>query len=136
MFMSDISLIVRKMRTCADRNAATIGVGFPEQLVLMHLKAHGASNQETIALAHGIDKGAIAKTIAKLEEKGLVEREVNPANKREKLVTLLPVANDVIAQMGESYSQLQELMFQGMDAREQEVLLVSLSKVAENLNAL
>ena len=49
MYMSDISIIVRKMRTFAERNMAHRGIGFPEQLVLMSLLANGESNQESIA---------------------------------------------------------------------------------------
>lgn len=84
--MSDISIIVRKMRTFAERNMAHRGIGFPEQLVLMSLLANGESNQESIAAEHGIDRGAITKTLAKLEAKGLVTRKVNSKNKREKIV--------------------------------------------------
>ena len=82
MFMSDISIIVRRMRTQAEHAMGGLEVGFPEQLVLMFLHSHGPSNQEAIVSALGVDKGAIAKTIAKLEAKDLVTRQVNPRNKR------------------------------------------------------
>ena len=104
--MSDISIIVRKMRTFAERNMAHRGIGFPEQLVLMSLLANGESNQESIAAEHGIDRGAIAKTLAKLEAKGLVARKVNSKNKREKIVCATPEATSVFNEMRASFVEL------------------------------
>lgn len=134
MFMSDISIIVRKMRTHAERNQAQLGIAFPEQLVIMHLKANGASKQEAIAASLDIDKGAIAKTVAKLEEKGLVTRQVNPKSKREKLVTLQPGADQVIADMQKSYVGLEEMMFAGLSDEDRRVMERCIGQVARNVS--
>ena len=131
--MADASVIVRKMRVYADRcmNGGTIG--FPERLILMFLKAHGPSNQESIAEELQVDKGSIARTISKLEEKGLVSREVNPNNKREKLVSLLPRAEDELDQMQDSYQQLEKTMFEGLTEKDIEKTSECLSRIAANL---
>ena len=100
MFMRDISVIERKMRLYAEHALAGQGVGFPEQVVLMHLAAHGTCRQEDLAAHFHIDKGSIAKTVSKLEAKGLVSRVLNPADKREKLVELTPQGTEVLAAMG------------------------------------
>lgn len=133
MFMSDVSIIVRKMRTYAERAFSPIGLGFPEQLVLMHLTAYGTSNQESIAAALDIDRGAIAKTVGKLEAKGLVAREVNSANRREKIISLTEQAAPVIDQMQVVFNELQEVLFKGLGKSEIEVLEDNLAKVASNL---
>lgn len=132
--MSDISIIVRKMRTAAERSQSSSGVGFPEQLVLMYLKAHGASNQERIAAFLDIDKGAIAKTIAKLEKKGLVAREVNPNNRRENKVMLQPAAENVLGEMYDSYRNFETRMFAGFSADEKEQLEHLIALVARNVS--
>ena len=90
MFMNDISIIVRHMRVFAERRMAEEGLGFPEQLVIMCLAASGTSNQERIASFLDIDKGAVAKTVAKLEAKGLVDGRTNEDNRREKILSLSP----------------------------------------------
>lgn len=133
MLMADASVIVRKMRVYADRcmNGGTIG--FPERLILMFLKAHGPSNQESISEELQVDKGSIARTISKLEEKGLVSREVNPNNKREKLVSLLPRAEDELDQMQDSYQQLEKTMFEGLTEKDIEKTSECLSRIAANL---
>jgi DNA-binding MarR family transcriptional regulator len=133
-FMRDVSLITRRMRIYAERSMAHRGLGFPEQVVIMHLAAHGRSNQEQVARQFGIDKGAIAKTAVKLEEKGLITRTVNPQNKREKLMELTPAANDVVADMQRALADMAATMFSGMSADEVARLTQALSHVAANLS--
>lgn len=136
MFMSDISTIFRKMRVSAELSMNHLDIGFPEQLVLMVLKAHGSSNQESIAAKLSIDKGAVAKTVAKLEAKELIVREVNPDNKREKLVALTPAAAEIVEAMRRQYGELEQTMFAGLKPEEVESLCSHLSRVAANLSGI
>ena len=131
--MSDISIIVRKMRTFAERNMAHRVIGFPEQLVLMSLLANGESNQESIAAEHGIDRGAIAKTLAKLEAKGLVTRKVNSKNKREKIVCATPEATSVFNEMRASFVELDNTLFSGFTPEEKASACDLIARMAANL---
>lgn len=132
--MSDISIIVRKMRVYAEHQPAANGLGFPEQVMLMHLKSRGSSNQEAIATALDIDKGAVAKTVAKLEAKGLVAREVNPNNKREKLVTMQPAAYELLSNMMSSYQELEAKMFAGITDDQKAQMLEAIAIAARNVS--
>ena len=134
MFMRDISVIERKMRLYAEHALAGQGVGFPEQVVLMHLGAHGTCRQEDLATHFHIDKGSIAKTVGKLEAKGLVSRVLNPADKREKLVELTEQGRGLLGFMGSAYGQLEQRMFAGLDGAELECALAVLERVAANLS--
>ena len=134
MLMSDISIIVRKLRTAADRCGERWGIGFPEQQVLMLLGAHGPSNQEALACQLQIDKGAVARTVAKLEEKGLVTRQVNPANRREKLVSPRPGAEGVLREMWELYQQLEAVAYRGLAPDEIDLTRRCLERIAANLS--
>ena len=133
MFMSDISIIVRKMRLMAEAHLGEYGIGFPEQLVIMHLGAHGASNQTAIADALEIDKGSIAKTLSKLEEKGLIVRRENPENRRENRVELTPAADRILHAMRTAHKQLDGIMFAGLSDEEVRTTCRVLSRIAENL---
>lgn len=134
MFMRDISVIERKMRLYAEHALAGQGVGFPEQVVLMHLAAHGTCRQEDLATHFHIDKGSIAKTVSKLEAKGLVSRVLNPADKREKLVELTEQGRGLLGFMGSAYGQLEQRMFAGLDGAELECALAVLERIAANLS--
>ena len=134
MFMRDISVIERKMRLYAEHALADQGGGFPEQVALMHLAAHGTCRQEDLAAHFHIDKGSIAKTVGKLEAKGLVSRVLNPADKREKLVELTEQGRGLLGFMGSAYGQLEQRMFAGLDGAELECALAVLERVAANLS--
>ena len=134
MFMRDISVIERKMRLYAEHALAGQGVGFPEQVVLMHLAAHGTCRQEDLAAHFHIDQGSIAKTVGKLEAKGLVRRVLNPADKREKLVELTEQGRGLLGFMGSAYGQLEQRMFAGLDGAELECALAVLERIAANLS--
>ena len=133
MFMSDISIIVRKMRLVAEASLDNYGIGFPEQLVIMFLGANGTSNQATIAETLEIDKGSIAKTVGKLESKGLVHREENPDNHREKRVELTHAADEILRAMRATHEKLDDVMFAGLTKEEIETTCRALSIVACNL---
>lgn len=134
MFLSDLSIVVRKMRIFSEKSLAGYGLGFPEQLVLMHLTAHGDSNQESIAASLDIDKGAITKTISKLEAKGYVVRELNPGNRREKIVALTGEAQLAIDALKQSFDSLQEVVFKGLSAEEVAQTSDCLKRIAANLS--
>lgn len=133
MFMSDVSIIVRKMRAVAQARLGDYNIGFPEQLVIMFLEARGASKQASLAEELEIDKGSIAKTLEKLENKGLVHREENPANRREKRVELTPAANGILRSMRAAHKKLDTILFAGLTDEEIEVTCRSLSVISNNL---
>lgn len=133
MFMRDLSVIERRMRLHAERALADLSVGFPEQVVLMQLGARGTCRQEDLAAHFFIDKGSIAKTVGKLEAKGLVSRVLNPADKREKLVELTAQGSEVLAAMGSSYVELEKRMFAGLSQQELETTFAALERIAANL---
>lgn len=114
MLMNSLSIIVRHSRTFSERKMQTFDVGFPEQLVLMYLSTNDNINQDTIAKYYMIDKGAIAKTLGKLEKKGLIKRYENQENKREKLILLLPKGRDIIKHMDNVLNEWNESLFCGL----------------------
>ncbi len=99
MLMNSLSIIVRHSRTFCEHRLKEFDIGFPEQVILMYLAEYGKVRQEDIARYFMIDKGAVAKTSGKLEEKGFVERQENPDSKREKLMSLSVKGQQMIAYM-------------------------------------
>ena len=133
MFMSDVSVIVRKMRLIAEANLGKYDIGFPEQLVIMYLGARGASNQTAIADRLEIDKGSITKTTSKLEAKGLIIRKANPNNRRENRIELSPAGQEILQVMRSAHEELNEAMFAGLSKEEINATSHVLSIIADNL---
>lgn len=132
MFMNDLSIIVRHMRVFAERSLKQYDIGFPEQAVIMYLISHGKSNQRHIAENFGIDQGAITKTITKLETKGLITRNINPKNRREKIISLTPQAKTLQEELGKTYQQWSTAIFKNISPEQRNSFEETINKMANN----
>jgi DNA-binding MarR family transcriptional regulator len=118
MLMNNLSIIVRHSKVFCDRRLQDLGVGFPEQVILMFLSAKKGVNQDAIAQHFMLDKGAIAKTVKKLEEKGLIERHQNPENKRENLIAIAPPGQVILVEMEKALAEWNQVFFEGLNDEE------------------
>ena len=103
VIMNQLSIIVRFCHIFSERKLKEHEIGFPEQIVLMYVSRYKQINQEAIARYYAVDKGAIAKTVGKLEAKGYIERHPNPDNKRENLLSMTESGKKVIGTMSEIF---------------------------------
>jgi DNA-binding MarR family transcriptional regulator len=55
-------------------------------------------NQEKIATRCNINKGAVARSIRKLEEKGLVTRQIDDANRRQNIISLTDKGEETLTE--------------------------------------
>jgi len=99
MLMNSLSIIVRHSRTFCEHKLTQFDIGFPEQIILMYLAENRKVSQDEIAKYFLIDKGAIAKSVGKLEEKDYIERYENPEDKREKLIVLSAKGKKILTYM-------------------------------------
>jgi len=114
MSMNSLSIIVRHSRTFCEHKLREFDIGFPEQVILMYLSDNRNVRQEDIAKYFMIDKGAITKTLTKLEEKSYVERHENPQDKREKLIQLSARGEQIIVFMGKILEEWNQHCLQGL----------------------
>lgn len=114
MLLNKLSIIVRHSRTFSIRKLQEYDIGFAEQVVLMYLIEHKNVNQDSIAKHFMIDKGTIAKTISKLEQKELIERHENPSNKRENLLSISKKGEAITGDMNKILEEWYEYLFDGL----------------------
>lgn len=120
--MDEMAIMVRYSRIFAERKMKKYNLGFPEQMVLMHLVRYGQSNQEMIVKQQMIDKGTIAKTVNKLVEKGLVSKSQNPENKRENMLVMTVSGEKMIQSMHDVLFEWNEKLYEGITEEERELL--------------
>lgn len=118
MLMNNLSIIVRHSKVFCEHRLRDFGVGFPEQVILMYLASNNGVNQDAIAQHFMLDKGAIAKTLRKLEEKGLIERHQNPENKRENLISIAPDGQSILGEMGKALTEWNQYFFEGLNVED------------------
>lgn len=132
MIMNDISILSRYSRTFFERRLSEINVGFTEQLILMYLCKCDSVNQDTIAKYFMLDKGAIAKTLNKLEEKAFITRTDNPNNKREKLISITKNSKDIIVDINKELREWHNYLFTGLNEEEIDQFTSIIKKISIN----
>ena len=103
------------------------GLSFSEGIVLLVIGYSRYSNQETISSLSGIDK------LAAMEERGYIRREINPENKREKLVCLSEKGKEAANSLKDIMDQWEKIIFAGITPQEEQVLEQIMGKIVGNV---
>lgn len=134
MLMSDLSIIVRGSQVFSTRKLSEYDLNAGEQYILMYLMGHDDSNQDSIAKFFMLDKGSIARTLAKLESKGFIVRRVNDENQREKVITLTEKSKDIKEVLTELLIEWKETMYEGISEEEISTFERIVKKVSTNIS--
>lgn len=79
-----------------NRNLEEYGINTTQLHLLFEIAHESNINQEMIAARCNINKGAVARSIRKLEEKGLVKREIDENNRRQNRLSLTKDGEDML----------------------------------------
>src|ERR1700722_9677353 len=84
------------LREHAERNIASLGLGFSDFAVLEYLLHKGPSPVNIVGTKIRLTSGSITAAIDRLERKGLVGRRDDPADRRSRIVHLTASGRNVI----------------------------------------
>ena len=112
------------------------GLSFSEGIVLLVIGYSKYSNQDTISSLSGIDKYQTAKVLAAMEERGYIRREINPENKREKLVCLSEKGKEAANSLKDIMDQWEKIIFAGITAQEERALERIMCKIVGNVGSM
>ena len=79
-----------------NRNLEEYGINTTQLHLLFEIAHESNINQEMIATRCNINKGAVARSIRKLEERGLVKREIDENNRRQNRLSLTKDGEDIL----------------------------------------
>ena len=79
-----------------NRNLEEFGINTTQLHLLFEIAHESNINQEMIAARCNINKGAVTRSIRKLEEKGLVKREIDKNNRRQNRLSLTKDGEDIL----------------------------------------
>lgn len=127
-----IELLRRMERQYIRKHMAHMGLLPPEAHVLYLLFVEEQPRQEDIALKFSLDKGSVARSMARLEELGLVQRQISDHCRREKLVTLTDAGQTAAEQIQALWNDWEEIGYQGFTAAERALYESFLTRIAQN----
>lgn len=127
------SIIYRHGRVLHDKAMKQFHLTGQQMGYLRYIHEHPGIAQEELVKLLRIDKGAVAKSIKDMVEKGYIERRQNPQDKR--AYCLFPTAKaDCVAKNGQKHAQdFEQKLTEGMTPQEIEAFKLLLGKITDNM---
>ncbi len=130
--------IARMIRAEMDHRTAEAGLGLTtgEGRVLFNVRRSGPIRQSALAERLGIEAMTLSGLIDRLEGKGYVERQPDPADRRAKLVSLTEAGANVVARIEPIAAGIRSDAAIGIDPDDWKRVLAALRISRQNLIAL
>ena len=99
--------------------------------ILYVLSRHPGSDQISLARLLGLDRSTTGMVVGRLEERQLLRRAIDPADKRKRLLELTPAGEKLLTRVQPVVRRAQERLFAPFDAEERELLVRLLDRLIE-----
>lgn len=107
----------------------------PVQFGVLTVLSDGAKlDQATLGMEVGIDRTNIGDVVSRLEKRGLVKRQTDPADRRVRLVSIKPKGRALVGQLVDKVEKAQARLIERLSAEEREAFLRLLRKLVEANN--
>ncbi|MHA3902902.1 MarR family winged helix-turn-helix transcriptional regulator [Castellaniella sp. WN] len=99
--------------------------------VLCVLLDNPGVDQVSVAGLAAIDTSTAASVATRLEEKGLLSRRVDPANRRQRILTLTDQGRDLLLELNDAIGRLHRRIFEKFSPREEARFMELLQKLVD-----
>lgn len=127
-------LTARLLREIVRRETPILesaGLTMWDYVILGSLLGGEASTQRELAVASGRDKTRLISNLDGLEERGLVTRTPDPADRRNKVVALTPSGRTLVATCRRHIRQMEDDLLAGLPAADRAALVRALLQLAD-----
>ncbi|MGF0109703.1 MarR family winged helix-turn-helix transcriptional regulator [Clostridium sp. SGI.024] len=131
--MDNFEVIVRYWRNFTEKRLREFDLTFGEQIIIIFLSKNENVNQESISKRYMIDKGMVAKTLTRLEDKGFIKREQNPNNKRENIISLTEKSAYIMEYINTIFDDWNKILYGEMSKEDIDCVKRLTGKMAENV---
>lgn len=116
MIGKQINILVRQFNLYLNHELSELNVSATEILYLASLYQEDGLTQDDLASEYVVDKAAVARTVSKMEDKGLITRKDNPKNRRQKQLFLTEKARKIKPELQNVQNQWLMIMTEDEDA--------------------
>lgn len=106
------------------------GINATQLHLLFEIRHHSNINQEKIAQRCNINKGAVARSIKKLEDMGMVTRQIDENNRRQNKVSLTQKGEKILNQANEVLNRWEDEVIKKEGYIKKELLQQILKEIA------
>ncbi len=130
-----IFAMARTHRAIAAAGLARLGLFANQEITLIQLAASDGLSQKTLAETLRVSHATIAKTVARLERAGLVERHASQRDRRISLVFLTPEGRALHDRVIAVWQGLEAVATAGLSPAEQRAYLRAAAKIRQSMEA-
>ena len=106
-----IAMIARGQQIYLNHHLDALGINATQFHLLIEISNQCDINQENISKRCNINKGAVARSIKKLEDKGLVIREIDENNKRQNIISLTQKGKNALNHAISVMNEVEDYLF-------------------------
>lgn len=129
-----IGLLYRAMMKALETETAPLGIGSGRISYLFMLYINEGMTQQEMANRLQADKGAVARTLAQLEEQGFVSRRRDSADKRVTRVYLTDKSKALQSDLEKAVERVISRLQEEIAGGEQDVIKLQLKQMLESLS--
>jgi MarR family transcriptional regulator, transcriptional regulator for hemolysin len=125
--------VARLMRTRFDRWARTYGMTRAQGVILARLARQPGMTQNEMAGLCEVEPITVGRLVDRLETRGLLERRLDPSDRRIRRLHLLPAAEPILKEIQQYKAELFREITEGLDADTVEIVTDALLKMKSRL---
>jgi MarR family transcriptional regulator, lower aerobic nicotinate degradation pathway regulator len=97
--------------------------------LLAALEEAGPASQATLGRGTGIDRSDVTSALSELERRGLIERSVDPDNRRRNVVTITPAGIERLVELDDVIERVQEQVLKPLTIAQRRQFIALLVKL-------
>lgn len=132
-FESTLMATSRSIRSLYDDALRELDLSLTEALLMAYVDHHGAMSQTAVADRLGITRAAVTGIVEKLLSRRLIDRAVDPADGRRKLVTITKTGRVVVERISAIDLELRAELRRGLPKADRAELAQILLQIQRNV---
>ncbi|MBQ0720811.1 MAG: MarR family transcriptional regulator [Gammaproteobacteria bacterium] len=130
-----IGLLYRAMMKALETETAPLGIGSGRISYMFMLYINEGMTQQEMANRLQADKGAVARTLAQLEEQGYVSRRRDPSDKRVTRVYLTDKSKALQGDLEKAVERVITRLNEDIAVGEEDIIKIQLTQMLKSLSA-